>query len=506
MLGTMVFGSFLAISTLLEAEMKDQRIVDLKAKLMEWDSKAELGLIRDVDIHVREADVFELLRLNQYEQSLMKQKNIIKWAVKGDENTKFYHSVVKKKLSKNNIKGLSVNGVWTENPDTIKKVAFDHFQNRFLEPSDLKLLYLKVDFENTFDSVCWSFLDDTIVNMGFGGKWRSWIHGCLSSASVSVLVNGSPIGEFSMKKGLRQGDPISPYLFLMVAESLQVMTIDACSKRNFSGISLRNVGENISLLQYADDALFFEVVRVANVVRCQHDNLSLMYLGLPVAIGEIYGRDGGLSTPNGLGIKKGVWDNIRSIGYTINQLGISFSSSFRRLVGNDESILFWHDRWLDEGPCLKIHFPRLYALDENTNFRLNERLAEIDGSWVLSSAWRSSPRGRSCNELNSSYSNIESCSLNSEALDGWKWTLGSGKDFKAKTLSVMVDSILLEPYHFEQKFKWNSWVPRKINIFAWRAFNDRLPLLLNLDNRGLDVYSQFYSLFVPMLLKMLIIF
>ncbi|GKC39023.1 cytochrome P450 [Tanacetum coccineum] len=63
-----------------------QRIVDLKAKLMEWDSKAELGLICDEDIHVREADVFELLRLNQYEQSLMKQKSRIKWAVKGDKN------------------------------------------------------------------------------------------------------------------------------------------------------------------------------------------------------------------------------------------------------------------------------------------------------------------------------------------------------------------------------------------------------------------------------------
>ncbi|GJV39415.1 hypothetical protein Tco_1417855 [Tanacetum coccineum] len=176
------------------------------------------------------------------------------------------------------------------------------------------------------------------------------------------------------------------------------------------------------------------------------------------AIGEIYGRDGGLSTPNGLGIKNGVWDNIRSIGYTMDQLGVSFSSSFRSLVGNGDSILFWHDRWLDEGPCLKICFPRLYALDENTNCRLNERLAEIDGSWVLSSAWRSSPRARSCNEINSLYSITESCSLNSGALDGWKSTLGSGKDFTAKTLSVMVDSILLEPYHSEQKFKWNSWV------------------------------------------------
>ncbi|GJU47375.1 RNA-directed DNA polymerase, eukaryota, reverse transcriptase zinc-binding domain protein [Tanacetum coccineum] len=153
---------------------------------------------------------------------------------------------------------------------------------------------------------------------------------------------------------------------------------------------------------------------------------------------------------------------------------------------NDMLAIF---RWLDDGPCLKIRFPRLYALDENKDCLLIERFAVIDGSWVLSSAWRSSPRGRSCNELNSLYSITDSCSLNSGVPDGWKWTLSSGKYFMVKYLSHMVDSILLEPYHFEQKFKWNSKVPQKINIFAWRAFNDRLPLLVNLDNRGFDVGS-----------------
>lgn len=62
-----------------------------------------------------------------------------------------------------------------------------------------------------------------------------------------------------------------------------------------------------------------------------------------------------------------------------------------------------------------------------------------------------------------------------------------------KTLSQIIDFSLFEPYLSEQKFKWNSWVPRKINIFAWLAFNDRLPVLVNLDNRGLDVDSVLCS-------------
>lgn len=71
------------------------------------------------------------------------------------------------------------------------------------------------------------------------------------------MFNGSPTEEFRTERGLRQGDPLSPFLFLIVAEALQVVTIEACSKGFFLGLSLSNEGYNISLLQYADDALFF---------------------------------------------------------------------------------------------------------------------------------------------------------------------------------------------------------------------------------------------------------
>ncbi|GKE50435.1 arginine repressor C-terminal-like domain-containing protein [Tanacetum coccineum] len=60
-----------------------------------------------------------------------------------------------------------------------------------------------------------------------------------------------------MERGLRQGDSISPFLFLLVAEALQVSTLDACNKGFFKGVSLADDGSNVSLLQYDDDALFF---------------------------------------------------------------------------------------------------------------------------------------------------------------------------------------------------------------------------------------------------------
>nr|GEU55770.1 cysteine-rich receptor-like protein kinase [Tanacetum cinerariifolium] len=122
---------------------------------------------------------------------------------------------------------------------------------------DQRLLLFKVDFEKAFDSVNWDFLRDIMTQMGFGVKWRKWIGSCLSSTSISVLINGSPSKEFHMERGLRQGDPLSPLLFLLIAEALQVTITEACNKGVFKGVSLREGGDNIYFLQYADDALFF---------------------------------------------------------------------------------------------------------------------------------------------------------------------------------------------------------------------------------------------------------
>lgn len=115
----------------------------------------------------------------------------------------------------------------------------------------------KVDYELAYDSVSWAFLSDMLKRLGFCPKWICWTEGCLKSASISVLVNGSPTNEFLPQRGLREGDPLAPLLFNIVAEGLTGLMREALDKGIYSSFLVGKNNTPANILQYADDTIFW---------------------------------------------------------------------------------------------------------------------------------------------------------------------------------------------------------------------------------------------------------
>ncbi|KAL9683503.1 hypothetical protein QQ045_015325 [Rhodiola kirilowii] len=118
-------------------------------------------------------------------------------------------------------------------------------------------LVIKLDFKKAYDMVSWDYLRSVQLSMGFGSKWIGWMTECYSSASLSILINGSPTKEIPMERGLRQGDPLSPFLFLLAAEGLSRILNSAVQKGKISGVEWVKNGSPLTHLQFADDTVLF---------------------------------------------------------------------------------------------------------------------------------------------------------------------------------------------------------------------------------------------------------
>nr|GEU32234.1 RNA-directed DNA polymerase, eukaryota [Tanacetum cinerariifolium] len=421
----------------------------------------------------------------------VKKKNSLeaaqKWAIEGDENSKYYHGVINKKRNR-----LSIRGTWIDSPSLVKSEFLSHFKNRFEQPNSNRLhmnmhfsntlssvqvadlecqvskeeikktvwdcgidkspgpdgftfgfyhrpisligsmykiiskilanrlvvvlgglvneiqstfvadkqildgpfilnelvqwckkkkkqsLVFKVDFEKAYDSVRWDHLDDIMRKFGFGEKWCMWIQSCLRFSKGSVIVNGSLAEEFQIYKGLKQGDLLSPFLFILVMESLHIsfqrvvdVVLDCLNRA--SGLRINMTKRKLLGISVEDD----KVKQAAAKIGCNTLKTPFSYLGSKV------------------------------------------------------------------GGCMS----RIQSWNETI-----ERMACRLSKWKLKTL-----------------------------------LIGGSGEFSTTSVRKMIDVFMLP--EVSSKTRWIKAVPIKVNVHAWKVKLDGLPTRLNISRRGIDIES-----------------
>ena len=143
---------------------------------------------------------------------------------------------------------------WIVENQVIVQEILHSFKTR---KTKLGLMAIILDLQKAYDRVSWDLIHTVLLHLGFNEVFSNWVVYCISSVTFKILVNGGKTDKFRPSRGLRQGDPLSPYLFILGQEILPRMLDHRLRQSNIKGIKTSKGGRTITHVMYADDIVLF---------------------------------------------------------------------------------------------------------------------------------------------------------------------------------------------------------------------------------------------------------
>jgi hypothetical protein len=225
-----------------------------------------------------------------------------------------------------------------------------------IKQKNQKALILKLDLKKAFDCIDWEFLRLILHAVGFGDLLTNWILACVTNANFVVLINGEASSFFKSERGLRQGCPLSPYLFILIMEGLSLLLNKSFIDHHISGIKVSKLIK-IFLLMFVDDVLIMTKADLVEWTVIQDTLLHFCSIsGLSINHSKSSAHYWGLSASELLRFKDhftftfiDLKEGFRYLGYQL-KMGATLPGDWRWLVAIfEKKIDFWCNKWLSMG-------------------------------------------------------------------------------------------------------------------------------------------------------------
>uniref|UniRef100_A0A2N9F2I1 Reverse transcriptase domain-containing protein n=1 Tax=Fagus sylvatica TaxID=28930 RepID=A0A2N9F2I1_FAGSY len=201
--------------------------------------------------------------------------------------------------------------------------------------STVETMALKIDLEKAYDRFEWSFIHHTLQFFNFPSTWIDLIMSCISSSSLSILVNGECLEKFSPSRGIRQRDHLSPYIFIFCMEYLACLIHDEVVQGNWTGVNPSRDGPSFTHLFFADDLILFAKATKKNCI------------AINCVLKEFCGASGQKVSLAKSKIFLPKYLDESRFGFLESELGLKISNSFGKYLGVPILVDSWDKKAFD---------------------------------------------------------------------------------------------------------------------------------------------------------------